>query len=133
MKLHVLSIAAFSLALASCGGAKKSEGEAATPAESAAPANSAAATADAPAAAADAAPTKAQVVGSWGDNGDCSLAIEFKADGSMVGPFEKWELDDKGVLTMIGNPQKMHLKVVDDKTMESRLDGTGEPHKLTRC
>jgi hypothetical protein len=30
-------------------------------------------------------------------------------------------------------PQRMHLTVIDDKTMESRIDGTGDPRKLTRC
>lgn len=132
MNRHVLSVAALSLVLASCGGAAETEGEAASPAETAA-ASDAAAAAVPPPAAPGGAPDKAFMAGSWGDNGDCALAIEFKADGSMVGPFEKWELDDQGVLTMVGNDQKMHLKVIDEKTMESRIGGTGEPHKLTRC
>lgn len=34
---------------------------------------------------------------------------------------------------MVGLPGTFDLKVVDDKTMEARADGTGEPHKLTRC
>jgi hypothetical protein len=37
------------------------------------------------------------------------------------------------VLTTLGNPQMMHLTVVDADTMQSRLDGTGSPRKLTRC
>jgi hypothetical protein len=60
------------------------------------------------------------------------LAIDFKADGTMDGQVEKWSLED-GKLSMEGMPQKMHLKVVDDKTMESQIDGKGEVSKLTRC
>ena len=38
-----------------------------------------------------------------------------------------------GVLAMEGNPSKIHLKVVSANEMESRIDGTGSPHKLSRC
>jgi len=123
------------LALVACNKAEPSaEPAAAAGTEAAGAASAASAPAAAPAgpAAAGAPPTKDFIVGSWGEAGDCALAIEFKADGSMVGPFEKWEYAD-GVLTMVGNPAKMHLKVVDEKTMESQLDGKGEPDRLTRC
>ena len=130
MKHHFVSAIAASLALAACGGTSEPAGEPSGAVESV--------TSEAPAAAAaapgaGAAPTKDFMVGNWGDNGDCEFAIEFKGDGSMGGPFDKWEIDDKGVLTMVGNPQKMHLKVVDQDTLESRLDGTGAPRKVTRC
>jgi hypothetical protein len=131
------------VALTGCGqqpagdNAVNAGAEAANTAEPAATENGAetASNAAVPAAAAPAAgdaPTKEFLVGSWGENGDCSLPIEFKADGSMVGPFEKWELNG-AELTMVGNPEKFVLSVVDDKTMTSRINGTGEPHKLTRC
>jgi hypothetical protein len=128
MKLAIIAAAAGALMLSACN---KSEAPAAEASEAATP--DAAAPAPADAAAAGGAPTKDFMVGKWGDNGDCALAIEFKADGSMVGPVDKWELDDKGVLTMVGLPQKMHLKVIDSDNMESRLDGTGEPRKINRC
>lgn len=78
-----------------------------------------------------AAPTKEYVVGKWGENGDCTLAIEFRADGTMVGPFERWELNG-AKLTMVGAPEAMTLSVVDQNTMESRL-GTAAPRRITRC
>jgi hypothetical protein len=80
------------------------------------------------------APTKDYMIGKWTeDASDCQhMVIQFNADGSMVGPFEKWELDD-GVLTMVGNPQKMHLTVIDPDTIESKLDGTDSPRKIHRC
>jgi hypothetical protein len=125
MKQALILAVCFSILLAGCG--SKAPETVATAEAEAVP------TAAAAVPAAGGVPTKDFIIGKWGDNGDCELAIEFKADGTMVGPFEKWELDDKGVLTMIGNPQKMHLKVVDSDNMESRLDGTGEPRRINRC
>ena len=122
------------VALAACNSSEPAGEPSAAATSEAAPASAAAAAPTAPAgpAVAGSVPPRDFIVGSWGEDGDCALAIEFKADGSMVGPFEKWEYAD-GVLTMVGNPSKMHLKVVDDKTMESLLDGKSEPDKLTRC
>ena len=130
MKLNLVLAAGAALLLVACDSGDKPAADAEKPAEAAAPAPDAAA---APATAeAGSAPSREFMVGKWGEGGDCTLAIDFKADGTMDGPVEKWELED-GKLTMVGLPQKMHLKVIDDKTMESRIDGTGDPDKLTRC
>ena len=131
---NILVLAA-ALSLAACGG--KTGADEAANNTAAAPENSAAAepagTAVAAATpAAGKAPTKEFMVGKWGQDGDCALAIDFKADGSMVGPVDRWELNG-AELTMVGLPQKMILSVVDDKTMESRLDGKEPPDRLTRC
>jgi len=122
MTYRVITLAAAVL-LAGCG----SKQDAAEPAK----AETAAASA-ATGPAAGGAPTRDFMVGKWAEDGECDLAIDFKADGSMVGPVDEWELED-GKLTMVGLPQKMHLRVIDDRTMESRVDGTGDPRKLTRC
>ncbi|MBW8755133.1 MAG: hypothetical protein JF595_13470 [Sphingomonadales bacterium] len=133
MKLRIVLAATAALVLGACGKSGNTE-PAATASESAAPTATEASAAATPAAApaAGTVPSKEYVVGKWAEGGDCGMAIQFNADGSMVGPFDKWELD-KGVLTMVGNPQKMHLSVIDPDTMESRLDGSGAPRKLTRC
>jgi hypothetical protein len=135
MKPHVLFATAAALALAGCG--SKSE-PAATVTEAASEpaamptAESAAAVAPA-SAEKGAKPDKAFMVGKWAEGGDCkTLVIDFKADGTMDGPVEKWNLED-GKLEMVGMPQKMHLTILDADTMESRIDGTGEPHTLKRC
>jgi hypothetical protein len=50
------------------------------------------------------APTPAQLVGRWGDNGDCSKDIVFNADGtfrSYTGGSGTWSLDGD-VMTMSG-------------------------------
>lgn len=125
-------IVAAALSLAACGGksddAKNDSGNA-----TAETANSTATTSTAAAPSAGAAPTKDFMVGKWAEEGDCAtMAIDFKADGSMDGPADKWELKGNE-LTFVGMPQKMVLSVVDDKTMESRLDGTEAPRKLVRC
>ena len=140
MKLRIALAAGAALALGACGKSGAPEAAAtasaeAAPAETAAPAApESSAAAPAAAAAKGAVPTRDYFIGKWAESGDCSMmAIEFKADGSMVGPFEKWEPDGKGVLTMVGNPQKIHLTVVDQDTVESRINGTEKPRKLTRC
>ena len=76
-------------------------------------------------------PTKEFIVGKWGEDGDCALAIDFKADGTMDGPFDGWTWDGKD-LAMPPNPAKMTLTVIDAKTKESRHEGD-KPRKLTRC
>lgn len=133
MKPSIVIAAVSALALSACG--SNSEPTAAdSEAAPAASAPDAALDTAAPAvAAAGTKPDAAFVVGKWATEGDCDvLGIEFKADGSMVGPYDRWELED-GILTMIGNPQKLHLTVIDAETMESRLDGTSDPDKLVRC
>ena len=137
MKLRVILAATAALSLAACGKSDESAGAAAQASASAPAAEpSMAPTAVATTAAAPvepgSAPTKEFLIGKWAEAGECDLALQFNADGTMIGPFERWTLDG-GVLAMEGNPSKIHLKVVDPDTMETRLNGTAPPHKLTRC
>lgn len=128
MKIYLGLAAVAALSLTACkSDTADTTAEATTASEPAATTAAAAPVAAAP----GSKPTKDFMVGKWGEEGDCNLAIEFKADGTMVGPFEKWNLED-GVLEMVGNPQKISLTVVDDKTMESQI-GNDPKHKLTRC
>ena len=135
MKYRILLAATAVFALAACSESKTTD-DAAKTAE-AAPAAAAPVGDAAPAAAAGAppvgsAPTKEFMVGSWGTDGDCEMAIGFKADGSMDGPFDGWKLEGN-VLTMIGNPQTSTLTVVDDKTLSAKNSESGKTFKLTRC
>lgn len=147
MAYRILLVSTAALMLAACGGSAENAtvanaaGEAGLNAAAAADTENEAApalenaaapvTAAAPTASAGAAPTRDFIVGKWGENGDCTLAIEFRADGTMIGPFERWELNG-AKLTMVGAPEAMTLSVVDQNTMESRL-GTGAPRRITRC
>ncbi len=131
MKIYLGLAAVAALSLTACKSETADTTAEATTAASEPAATTAAATAAPVAAAPGSKPTKDFMVGKWGEEGDCALALEFKADGTMVGPFEKWNLED-GVLEMVGNPQKISLTVVDDKTMESQI-GNDPKHKLTRC
>ena len=137
MNFRVLLAATAALSIAACSESKTAD-DAATTAEASSPAaapasEAAAAPATAAAApAAGAAPTKEFMAGSWGTDGDCELAIGFKADGSMDGPFDGWKLDGN-VLTMIGNPQTSTLTVVDQKTLSAKNNASGKTFKLTRC
>lgn len=133
MKVHAMLAISAGLVLAACGGPAANDSTAAG--DNAAEANGAEpATVEAGPAAtatAGAAPTREFVVGRWGDDGDCTLAIDFRADGTTDGPFGNWTLDGDR-LSMADNPQAMTVSVIDQNTMESRLDG-GPPRRMTRC
>lgn len=123
-------------ALSACGSsdepAVKEKAGAAAAVETSPAAVPAAIVAEAATPAKGAAPTKQFMIGRWGENGDCSHAIGFNADGTMDGPFERWTLNGP-VLTMAGNPQIMTLSVVDEDTIESRRSTTDKPRTIKRC
>jgi hypothetical protein len=78
-------------------------------------------------------PSRDFMVGVWAEPGkSCEAAMDFKADGTLIGPFRRWELND-GVLTMAGNRQKIWLSVIDQDTMQSRRSETDPPRTLKRC
>lgn len=138
MKHSVLFAATAVLALSACGKAEAPTTDAtATASAEATPTAAAPTAAAAPAGAAaftaGEAPSKAFMVGTWGEGDACEMPIQFEADGTIKdGPFAKWDLKD-GNLIMEGAPQKMKLKVVDAKTMESQLEGVDKVRKLKRC
>lgn len=79
-------------------------------------------------------PTHAFMVGVWAEAGkNCETALDFKADGKLIGPFSGWQLSEDGVLTMTGSRQKIWLKVIDQGTMQSRRSETDPPRILKRC
>ena len=84
--------------------------------------------------AAGAALTQEYIVGRWTDSGNCADAIEFRADGAMVGPFgqdARWELRGSD-LYMVGNPDPLRMTVVDQRTMEM-VRPSGDRRRATRC
>lgn len=129
----VVSIAG-ALAIASCGSQNKPA--ASTPAASASVATSSIvrseSTAPSPAASAKGEqPSREFLIGKWGTNGDCTLAIELRPDGTSDGPFGNWSYAD-GVLGFNDEPDfKVHVTVIDDQTMEST--NNGKTAKMTRC
>lgn len=141
MRTYVLLTATAALALGACaagegneaaGGNTAGAAENATASANESASSSAAENASAPAAAtAGAAPSREFVVGRWGEEGDCALAVEFRADGTMDGPFDGWSLDGNR-LTMVGNPQVMTLTVIDQNTMQS-VGADGRARRITRC
>lgn len=77
-------------------------------------------------------PNKEFLVGKWGTNGDCTLAIDLRADGTSDGPFGKWSYTD-GVISFPEDPEfKVNVTVIDSKTMES-TNGEGKTAQMTRC
>ncbi len=130
-------------ALSGCGGQQKPAAPAtsasAAPATSApaAPATSASAASATPTPAAAPAkgdkPTREFVVGKWGTDGDCALAIDLRADGTSDGPFGNWTYND-GVIGFVDDPEfTVAVTVVDDDTMSSTNDSSGKTVMMTRC
>ncbi len=77
-------------------------------------------------------PSREFLIGKWGTNGDCTLAIELRPDGTSDGPFGNWTYKD-GVIGFADEPDfKVSVTVIDDKTMESTNDG-GKTSQMTRC
>lgn len=128
---------AAALAIAACGGQAKPAPETPkAPASSASSASSA--TSSAVPAAPAAAPAKGDrpnrefLIGKWGTNGDCTLAIDLRPDGTSDGPFGNWTYTD-GVIGFADEPDfKVNVTVIDDKTMESTT-AQGKTAHMTRC
>lgn len=77
-------------------------------------------------------PTKEFLYGKWGTDGDCTLAIDLRPDGTSDGPFGNWSYTD-GAITFADAPElKVNVTVLDDQTMESTND-QGKRTKMTRC
>lgn len=137
MNKRLILASAFALALGACGSSDKPEATAtdAAPASEAAPATSESAAAASPAAAAAPAtgekPTREFVVGKWGNDGDCALAIDLKADGTSDGPFGNWTYSD-GVIAFTEAPEMKITVTVDGKNMNS-VNAQGGKHQMTRC
>lgn len=78
-------------------------------------------------------PPREFVVGKWGTDDDCELAIDLRADGTTDGPFGNWTYND-GVIGFADEPDfKVNVTVVDDSTMKSTSDGSGKTMTMTRC
>lgn len=152
----VLGIAAV-LALSACGGqttttaassstaapaatssATQASSSAPTAASSSAPVTSSAASMTAPSGpgavpAKGEKPTREFVIGKWGTDGDCMLAIDLRPDGSSDGPFGNWAYSD-GVISFPEEPDfKVNVTVVDDNTMESTNATSDKTSRMTRC
>lgn len=122
--------------LAACGGQSKPAVDSSTaPPSSATSATSATSSAPTPAAA----PVKGEkpprefVIGKWGTNGDCTMAIDLRPDGTSDGPFGNWTYND-GTIGFVDEPDfKVRVTVIDDKTMESTNDTSDKASRMTRC
>jgi len=137
MKIRIAVGIVAALALSACGGQTKPAAEASvasatssTSASSTTPSQVATSSPVAPAAGEK--PTREFVIGKWGTNGDCALAIDLRADGTSDGPFGNWTYSD-GVIGFADEPDfKVSVTVIDAQTMESTND-SGKTSKMTRC
>jgi len=124
------------LGLTACGGQTKpaaatSSATAASSASTSAATSSHAAPSSPVAPVAGDKPTREFLIGKWGTNGDCTLAIDLRADGTSDGPFGNWSYTD-GVIGFADEPDfKVSVTVIDAETMQSANDG--KTSKMTRC
>lgn len=76
------------------------------------------------------------IIGAWTDSGDCSAAVAFEADGSLITPGGgegQWELDgDNLVVTGARGETRLHIIAVDQDTMEMIAED-GAHGRSTRC
>ena len=126
----IVTVAFCALALAACSG--KTAPTADSPGPSASPLTSSAIVVNSPSIpAAGEKPTREFVVGKWGTDGDCALAMDLRADGTSDGPYGNWSYRD-GVIRFATEPDfEVHVTVIDATTMESTSDGVSA--KMTRC
>ena len=78
-------------------------------------------------------PGKDFLVGKWGTDGDCDLAIDLRADGTSDGPFGDWAYSD-GVISFADAPDLLiNVTVIDGQSMESTNGSSGKTTRMTRC
>jgi hypothetical protein len=136
MKIRSAAIIIAALALTACGGQTKPAADSsvasATSASSASSATpSPVATSSLVAPAKGDKPTREFVIGKWGTNGDCTLAIDLRPDGTSDGPFGNWTYSD-GVIGFADEPDfTVSVTVVDPQTMEGT--NGGKTSRMTRC
>ena len=134
MKTQFLLAATAALSLTACGQPAATEATAEKAAASAEPAKAAPADKEAATPAVVGAFSKQYVTGKWAEesDGDCKLAQDFKADGTVDGFFESWKVEgDKLVVTVMGETQSMSAKAVDAKHMDLQMDG--KTKRFIRC
>ena len=78
-------------------------------------------------------PSKEFLIGKWGTDGDCALAIDLRPDGTSDGPFGNWAYSD-GVISFPDEPEfKVSVTVIDGNTMESTNATSDKASRMTRC
>ncbi len=135
-KRLVMATLAPALALCACGGQSASVAGTTEASTSSAASSAASTSSAAPTSASNsqgAKPSRDFVVGKWGTDGDCALAIDLRPDGTSDGPFGAWSYSD-GVISFPEEPDfSVTVTVLDDKTMESHNGSSGKTTKMTRC
>ena len=131
MKVRFAVGAVAMLALAACGGQTKPAADTSTAPSSSASSSPASSSPATPPKGEK--PTKEFLIGKWGTNGDCAMAIDLRPDGTSDGPFGNWDYSD-GVISFPEEPDfKVSVTVIDDNTMASTNATSDKPSKMTRC
>ena len=120
MKIQLAVVIAAALALTGCGGQTKPAAVASETSTAAAPVKGDQ-------------PRREFLIGKWGTNGDCAMAIDLRPDGTSDGPFGNWAYSD-GVISFPEEPDfKVSVTVLDNNTMASTNASSDKASKMTRC
>ena len=135
MKIRFISTAALVLSLTACNQPSESDqtaeaaANAATPAQEMQPAKKAVSTAP------TGAFSKDYMIGKWADqkDDDCTLAQDFKADGTVEGAFDSWSVSGSELHAMMaGEKMVFAVSVVDAKHIDV-VSPQGKKSRLVRC
>lgn len=135
MKTRLIFTAALVISLAACNQLSEDElaaeaaANAATPAEKVRPAK------EAVSAAPTGAFSKDYMIGKWANetDDDCTLAQEFKADGTVDGVFDSWSVSGSELHAVIaGEKMVFAVTVVDEKHLDV-VSTEGKKSRVVRC
>lgn len=130
MTIRIAVALAAVLALGAGGGQTKAAAQASPPPTPPATTEAVARPANAPATGDK--PNRDFLIGKWGTDGDCELAVDLRADGSSDGPFGDWSYSD-GVISFADAPDlKVAVTAIDNATIES-TNGQGKTSTVKRC
>ena len=129
MQKQLLFSAAMVISLTACGNS-----ETAAPVNKTADQDQNSLSKDAKAPSANLALTKEFMTGKWAleSDGDCTLAQNFKADGSVDGFFQKWSLEGSKMQVQVEDESMTFvLKIIDANRVEAVMNGKTD--HMVRC
>lgn len=135
MKIRFISTAALVLSLTACNQLSESEQAAEAAANAATPAEEMRPTKEAASVAPTGAFSKEYMIGKWADkkDNDCTLAQEFKSDGTVDGVFDSWSVSGSELHTMMaGEKMVFAITVVDEKHLDV-VSPEGKKSRVVRC
>ena len=135
MKTRFITTAAMVLSLTACNQLSESDKAAEAAANAATPAEEVRPAKEAVSVASTGAFSKDYMIGKWANetDNDCTLAQEFKADGTVDGVFDSWSVSGSELHAVIaGEKMVFAVTVVDEKHLDV-VSTEGKKSRVVRC